>query len=729
MKLITSAVLVICTLIVFWPIWNSRFYLTGDMRDVTIPIESFFRQEQMAYRLPAWMPDAAFGFPIIASAQIGFFYPPLLIARFLPLFVYIPLLVVLHTMVAAIGTYVFARKLGQSQTASILTAACTALGAFAWQHITHLNIYLALAWLPWQLVAVKKITQKPMVHPRGVPWAIGIIGLVVGIPFLIGQLQVPALMAGFSLLYYITLACANVRLTSALKQVILISLLVTAIASVQVLPTLELVKYSSRGTNGDFDIIRANQHSYPMYHLPTLVFPRFFGQDNTYWGKRLEIEYGFFIGTVPLILALGALWQFLKHRSGNRDQLFFTFAVLISFLLALGSLSPFRLIGLEPSMWVFSAPARWLLITSFSLAVLAGWGLDTLHPKTILKNKWLLIVSWATVLVATWALTQPTVTTQVLTTLQNVGTIYNPAHILKLSQLLSYASRTSLSLYSPYTWLPLIALTIISFAPRGYMKKTILAVSLLELLIIAATTSPTVAWRDILSTPQTVWALPETVRSQQARLLVIQPEGGDTGAWFTNPASRADSHIRQQQKDLLVPLVSAQFHIPGVAWPASLDIQSTGEAIASLDITDMPALAELNIGAVTSLDNGQVVTAATNPKPRFGLLDTTTSIEKEIIYKPEAPSHIQTTVESIHDSQLIIRDTWYPGWIAYLDSQVVPVEKTGPHSMFRAIHIPSGQHSLELRYEPMLLYVGLTLTMFATLASCAAVALGYKLRT
>ncbi|MBI3251432.1 MAG: hypothetical protein HYZ62_00805, partial [Candidatus Andersenbacteria bacterium] len=484
----------------------------------------------------------------------------------------------------------------------------------------------------------------------------------------------------------------------------------------------------SRGADGDFDIIRANQHSYPIYHLPTLVFPRFFGQDNTYWGKRLEIEYGFFIGTSPLILAIGAIWRYLKHKSGSHDQRFFMGAAIISFLLALGSLSPFRLIGVEPSLWVFSAPARWLFITSFSLALFAGWGLDTIQ-KTILKNKWLLAAIWAAAGAVTWALTQPNITNQIRTTLQNLGGIHEPAQVLKLSQLLGYASHTSLSLYSAYTYLPLLALTIIAFTPRSYLKKTIVAVSLLELLIIAITTSPTVSWRDIVSIPQTVRALPEAVFTQQARLLVVQPEGSDTGAWFTNPTSRADARIRQQQKDLLVPLVNTQFHIPGVAWPASLDIQAISQAIASLDTTDRLALAELNIGAQTRLRSGQVTITTHSPKPRIGLLDANTNIENEISYKPSAPGRIQTTVEAIHDSQLVIRDAWYPGWIAYLDSRPVPIDRIGPHNIFRAIIVPSGQHTIELRYEPKLLYVGIAVTIIAVLGGCAVVALGYKIRT
>ncbi|MBI3255380.1 MAG: YfhO family protein [Candidatus Andersenbacteria bacterium] len=739
--------LIALCILAFYPLFEGKFYATGDMRDVTIPIESFFRQEQLSGRLPTWMPDAAFGFPIIAAAQIGFFYPPLLATRFLPLSVYLPLLVILHTIAAAIGTYLFARHLGQRQASAILAAVCVALAAFAWQHITHLNIYLALAWLPWQLLVVKKITQKPIVPPRGaaprgalctaksdgvglrsgVPW-VGVMGLVLGMPFLIGQLQIPALMAGFSLLYYLILASEKRSLKGAIKQGILISLLAAAIASAQVLPTLELVKHSSRGTDGDFDIVTANQHSYPLYHVPTLVLPRFFGQDNTYWGKRLEIEYGFFIGTAPLILALGTLWQALKNKASSRDQLFFSFAAIISFLLALGSMSPFRLIGFEPSLWVFSAPARWLFISSFSLALLAGWGLDNLRPKTILKNKWLLVAGWAAAGVATYVLTQPQAVSWLLTSLQNIGNLHNPAQILKLSQLATYARHTSLSLYSPYTWLPLLALTAISLTPKHHLTKIILGVSIAELLIIASTTSPTIAWNQILTPPETVSTLPEPVRQGQARLFVVQPEGGDTGAWFTDPQSRADAPIRRQQKDLLVPLLSAQFHIAGIGWPASLDIQSIAKATSSLDTGDMKALADLNIGAITQVKEG-VVVSATKHEPRISLSDTVTLVEKAIEYQPATPTYVTQNIEALHDSRLIIRDTWYPGWKAYLDHQPVQIQKTGPHNIFRAINIPSGQHLVEMKYEPAPLYFGLAISIFAILLSCALGGIGYKIRT
>ena len=97
----------------------------------------------------------------------------------------------------------------------------------------------------------------------------------------------------------------------------------------QLIPTYELVQFSTRGgEDATFTVQSANQYSYPVYHLPTVLFPRFFSADDTYWGKRLEIEYGFFIGTLPLLLLL-----FYKK---NKDNKFFFWLAIITFLLALG---------------------------------------------------------------------------------------------------------------------------------------------------------------------------------------------------------------------------------------------------------------------------------------------------------------------------------------------------------------------------------------------------------
>lgn len=730
-KSIYLALLVAITILAFYPIFLGEFYATGDMRDVTIPIESFYQQEQKALRLPTWMPDAAFGFPIIAAAQIGFFYPPLLTSRFLPLWIYMPALVVIHAIAAAIGMYMYSRRLNMTQLGALLSTACFTLSAFWWQHITHFNIWLAIAWLPWQLLAVKSLTTRKMN-----PWReIGLLSLCLGTPFLIGQLQIPALMAAFTLLYYLFIKSKQVGTTKAVKQGAIITLLVAGISAVQILPTLELIQYSSRGEAGDFDIVRANQHSYPLYHLPTLVLPRFFGSDNTYWGKRLEIEYGFFIGTIPLFLAAGYMWQTLKNKTSSFEPLFFSFAALVTFLLSLGSLSPFRLVGLEPSLWVFSAPARYLLFTTLAIALLAGWGLDSLRQHTWIKNKWLVLIAWLICLTTTIALSYPPAISWLINAAQTTLSLTKTEHIAKLSQLLEGAKYSSISLFSPYTWLPLVALTCIAYIPKKYLKETIVIVSVIELLIIAATTSPTVSWAEILNPPTSFENLPAIVKNGEARLLSIH-EGGDTGAYFTDPSSRANAAVRQQQKNLLVPLLSAQFHIPGVSWPASLDIQAVTEAISELDTQNLSQLAELNIGAVTSpyikIDEQESSSINTTivsitPKSRVALQDEITQVETEVDYSMPTPDTLLIQLDAKKAGTLIVRDTWYPNWNTYIDGKIVSTEKTGPHNIFRAVQVPSGDHLIQMQYEPTSIASGIAVSIFAVLLSCAILAVGYKI--
>lgn len=709
-------------IVVFYPLWFGKFYATGDMRDVFIPVETFFQKEQLAGRLPAWQPDAAFGFPLIAAAQIGFFYPLLLITRYIPLNTYLPLALVSHWLALACGTYLFARTNNQSKSAAFLSAVSFALGAFIWQHITHLNIWLAVAWLPWQLVAVQYVTKQK----KSILFQIGLLGILFGTPFLIGQLQIPALLVGISTVYYIILQKHYGQKTSSiLGKILLIGILVAGISAAQTFPTLELIQYSSRGTQGDFDITRANMHSYPLYHLPTLIFPRFYGSDSSYWGKQLEIEYGFFIGTIPLLLAVGALRQSFK-KSTSPTIKFLSYATVVSFLLALGGLSPFRLLGIEPSLWVFSAPARWLLFSSFGLSMLAGYGFDQLENKSLRTWRKLAVILWLASITVTAALLVPGVKTYL------IHTGNTPYYQEKVGQMIDSAYRSSISLSSPYTWLPLLMLGVVLIVKPSIRKPIILAVTVIELIIIATTTSPTLDWSTILTPPSSIKALPAAVLSKQARVLSLTGTG-DTGALFTNPATRANQNIRHQQRELLVPLISSQFNISGVSWPASLDIQSVTEAISAIrqennpyQIKDEKEVAALNIGAVTiPTGDTEIMILPIKHQPRALLRNQSTQQEQPLEYQSANPSQIEFTIEAKDPSQLIIRDTWYPTWQAFIDGVRTPIERE--QTVFRRVDIPIGKHTVLMQYKSSLLTTAIIMTSMTILACCAMLVVRKKL--
>lgn len=728
MRPISSALTLISivVLLAFTPILFGEFFAIGDIRDVYIPIESFFHHQQLAGNLPAWMPEAAWGFPVIASAQIGFFYPPLFILRFLPLPLYFPIIIIAHFIWMSLGTYLLMRKLQVSQVAALVGALSFSLGGFAALHLTHLNIILALSWLPWQFLLCYLLSSRPLNFRL-----ITLLSFIFGIPFLAGQLQIPTLIAVVSSTWFIFLRYQHKH---AIRQTLLVIILVAigafALASAQLLPSLELMSLSTRSSTSSFDVVRANQHSYPLYHLPTLIFPRFYANDDTYWGKRLQIEYGFYLGTIPLLLSLIGLLSShsrIKQSAENlpqRTRKFFFYLLVISFLLSLGSLSPFRLIKLEPSLWVFSAPARWLLFTSFSLSFFASFGFDRLIKNIAHYKKY--ISSFLLLVFIVFIFTNLCLFIFDGAILHFFSDRLSQRHLEKITSLFDSAKHSSISFLSPYSYLPIASLILLLLSLKHKaLPRIILTLAVAELTILFLTTTPTMPWSEIITPPNSINFLPISVTSGQSRLYSIR-DGGDTGAYFTDPASRADDNIRRQQRDLFVPLTHSLYGLSGIEWPASLDLSSHATVLEKLKVEGSYAIADpimaadLNIGAVLSSNNNSIHVEPLEPKPRLQLISR--KEDRPIPYPiNDPPSHLTFKITTDTDASVIIRDSFYPGWHAYINgNKEIPIQKY--LLIFRRLFVPPGEHTVTLKYKPIPLYIG----MFFTVAFLLTTLISHK---
>lgn len=256
----------------------------------------------------------------------------------------------------------------------------------------------------------------------------------------------------------------------------------------------------------------------------------------------------------------------------------------------------------------------------------------------------------------------------------------------KVVSLLTSLRTSSVSLISPYTALPIVILAAAPFVlGRRYGKQVLLAATTCELVLIASTANPSLSWHDILTPPASVAQLPDTIPQKQARLHGLRT-AENTGKYLTNPESLENTTTRKQLRELLVPLIHAQFNLPGVAWPASLDLTNQAQVLHDLneslknDKTDFAE--EVNISAVLK-DSGLEIT---NPRPRAEFLDGT-----PVEYQEITPSHIRLIANSSEGGTLLIRDTFYPGWHATLDStRRVEIGPAGPNNIFRAIEIPAG---------------------------------------
>jgi hypothetical protein len=85
----------------------------------------------------------------------------------------------------------------------------------------------------------------------------------------------------------------------------------------------------------------------------------------------------------------------------------------------------------------------------------------------------------------------------------------------------------------------------------------------------------------------------------------------------------------------------------------------------------------------------------------------------------QQPDSVILEVSATADGLLLLSQIWDPGWSASIDGQSVPIYQA--NSIFSAIPIGAGDHTIELRYSPPLLWPGLAIT----LGSAAALVFGF----
>ncbi len=78
------------------------------------------------------------------------------------------------------------------------------------------------------------------------------------------------------------------------------------------------------------------------------------------------------------------------------------------------------------------------------------------------------------------------------------------------------------------------------------------------------------------------------------------------------------------------------------------------------------------------------------------------------------PQRVVISASLAADGYLVLTDAHYPGWRALVDGQETPIHRA--NLLFRAIHLPAGQHSVEFVYDPFSFKLGAVISLAALLA-------------
>jgi hypothetical protein len=98
------------------------------------------------------------------------------------------------------------------------------------------------------------------------------------------------------------------------------------------------------------------------------------------------------------------------------------------------------------------------------------------------------------------------------------------------------------------------------------------------------------------------------------------------------------------------------------------------------------------------------------PAIQAGQPEQSVSRQPSIVrFEADAPERVVVHVAALDDSYLVLSDSWYPGWRAFVDGAEVPIERA--NLLFRAVAMTTGEHTVEFRFEPASVRRGMVISI------------------
>jgi hypothetical protein len=746
-------------LLFFWPAASLRgVFFYGDAGNVYEPRLAWTGEQLRAGRFPLWNPHLSLGGPHAANARTMGFYPPhLLLFTVLPAPAAYNYTVLIHLVLAALGMAALARAWGQTEEAAVLAGTVYGLGGFTLVHVQHLNILVALAWLPVVFTFTERFLEGLDLR------FLGLAALGLGLQFLGGHPQMALYgvlaLGGYGLLRLVPLmrSADPLRVRAAVGLAVLVPLAL-ALAAVFLLPFAEWTRFVSlaerftASESGRFVGDDPGRFSLPPERLVGFLAPFWHGgsQWRPRFGDRL-VEFTSYVGVLPFALGVLGLLQ------PGRRKVFLGTLGLLALLLALGANGPlYPLIARWPLLGWGRTPARYLMLVEFSLALLAGFGLDLLRAGAGRRTARLvgagLLVAAAALLVLCWKPPSP----ELLLGRADPPSLDQPDTLALLATLLGGA----------------VLLGLLSWrgAPARRLLGLAVAFAAADLLFVRSNLPfISVAPWDVYSAPSPT---AEAVRANdEPRRFYGWYVGEEKPSWLLYERHDLEAYRRRVRESLpnalpisfdvqsfsgsgLEPLLHREL-VYLVSKRREFDSRSAtlvglfggGYVFGRKGVT-APELRSVWTGPVSVFRNEKAL-------PRAYLVPSSLEVDSDraalaAVKRPDFDPRMKVVIETpgparpegplgparatiVHEEPdrllvetavdrpawLVLNDTYGPGWIATVDRE--PVSLFRANALVRAVPIPAGRHEVQFDYAPSSVRMGAAISLVALAAVSALI--------
>jgi hypothetical protein len=346
----------------------------GDPDRLYRPLKTELSRALREGTLPFWSVRMGLGVPLVAESHVAAFYPPnLLLYRLLDVSTAYRFSMWVHYLALVATTYLLGRSMGVAPWGSALGAVAFTLCGFQTIHSSHEPFYHLMPYLPLALA----IAERWLATGRAV-W-MSLLAFVLGLQWTLGHFQIQMWTSGLVVLLGVWHAAFDGKKWRRTCGTVVAAGLAMGLAAIQLGLSWQfatLVNQTGRSVD------ELSFYSFPPAHWFELALPRpvrelRLGAEDPYWLVQgtTGFEAALYVGTIPLFFAIAG---YCRRPAGHSAVLWRLLAPLGFALATMPRWWPegyARLLDM-PGLGYFRVPARYTLLTSLGLSLIAGEGFD-----------------------------------------------------------------------------------------------------------------------------------------------------------------------------------------------------------------------------------------------------------------------------------------------------------------------------------------------------------------
>jgi Bacterial membrane protein YfhO len=663
------------------PLFSAAYTFPWDFRGVQLPLITVLRDQLRENHFALWNPYTYCGYPIFANIQACFFHPlvfasALISSRFswysLPML--LEWAVVLQVWIGGVAAFRLFREIGLGSAAAWTGAVMFETGSYFASRAEHIDSMMAAAWMPLAWLAVWKLKDRPRLD-----W-LAVLAAALGLAVWGGFPQATVAVFGSTVVFAGLLALLRTGSARVILWTCCGCVLGILLAAVPFIPTTQLTGLSVAKYRVDW--LGTGGGLY-WQSLVSLAAPNHYNIfDITRFRGPGDPTFLYLYSSIAgLLLAMFALASAVIRP---RDRITTLFGILLAFGMfwMLGDKTPvWRLLFplLPEQVRIGIHPEYTYCIFSLAMAGLAAIGLDAIRIPNL--GRWAIgaIIAVDLFLVGSG---RPMNSSAIAQDPGVTRDTFDGSPVV-LDEIRRYANQPD-ELYQNF---PPWRIDTVDTSMEWTYGAPILQV-------------PTASGISPLALENTI----------QLRLFL---HDGNRAGWYY-PLEKLDSPV--------LDLMNVRYVLTRSADVARLAAVPKFRHIASLPGTELfenttvlPRFFFVHqVKAAASVSEAHDLIE----RQQIGLGDT--AITEEVLNLPAGtggdvtvityqPARIELTLKASQASLLVLSETYYPGWKAWIDDQPTPIHPVD--IALRGVVVPAGAHRLRMEFRPVVLRVSLGISM------------------